>query len=239
MFSCLAAISQQQVLCDQIYKFQAWRSTCLCFYTEYMFSICPACLSQAKKTVFLVSTIYCSILHRQINGHICYSDGVLIWIWCSPVKQKAWGAKTRHAPRRTWNQTPVLRTEGGQEANIFYNRYVQTLSCSWTWSPRGAVDGDHTDGNGASGFTRRLMLHIKQTKENANLIVSHSLLQPNISKSDSLSLSQSKTLYNQIFLNLFCDLWSGKVSLSFSKLLKRSLFVMLNHIPCERGSQSI
>lgn len=64
------------------------------------------------------------------------------------------------------------------------------------------------------------MLHIKQTKEIANLIVSHSLMEPNISKSDSLSLSQSKTLYNQISLNIFHDLSSGKVLLSLSILLK-------------------
>ena len=67
---------------------------------------------------------------------------------------------------------------------------------------------------------RRLMLHIKQTKEIANLIVSHSLAQPNISKSDSLSLLQSKTLYNQISLHLFYELGSGKVSLSLSIWLK-------------------
>lgn len=67
---------------------------------------------------------------------------------------------------------------------------------------------------------RRLMLHIKQTKEIANLIVSHSLVQPNISKSDSLSLLQSKTQHNQICLYLFDDLWSGEVSLSLSILLK-------------------
>lgn len=40
---------------------------------------------------------------------------------------------------------------------------------------------------------RRLMLHIKQTKEIPNLIVSHSIVHPNISKSDSLSLLESKT----------------------------------------------
>lgn len=65
----------------------------------------------------------------------------------------------------------------------------------------------------------RLMLHIRQTKEIGNLIVSHSLVQPNISKSDSLSLSQSKTLYNQISLNLLHYLWSGKVPQSLSILL--------------------
>lgn len=67
---------------------------------------------------------------------------------------------------------------------------------------------------------RRLMLHIKQTKEIPNLIVSHSLVHPNISKSDSLSLLESKTWYNQISLNLFYDLWSGNISLTLSILLK-------------------
>lgn len=66
----------------------------------------------------------------------------------------------------------------------------------------------------------RLMLHIKQTKEIANLIVSHSLVQRNISKSDSLSLLQSKIWYNQISRNIFHDLWSDSVSPSLSILLK-------------------
>lgn len=67
---------------------------------------------------------------------------------------------------------------------------------------------------------RRLMLHIKQTKEIPNLIVSHSIVHPNISKSDSLSLLESKTWYNQISPNLFHDLWSGNISLTLSILLK-------------------
>lgn len=56
-----------------------------------------------------------------------------------------------------------------------------------------------------------LMLHIKQSKEIGNLIVSHSLTPPNISEFDSLSLCQSKTRYNPIFLTL--DLASSLMSL--------------------------
>lgn len=67
---------------------------------------------------------------------------------------------------------------------------------------------------------RRLMLHIKQTKEISNLIVSHSLVHPNISKSDSLSLLESKTWCNQISPNRYHDLWSGNVSLTLPILLK-------------------
>lgn len=62
----------------------------------------------------------------------------------------------------------------------------------------------------------RLMLRIKQTKEMDNPIVPHSLVQPNISKSDCLALLQSKTWRNQISPYLHHDLWSGKVSPSLS-----------------------
>lgn len=52
----------------------------------------------------------------------------------------------------------------------------------------------------------RLMLRIKQTKEMDNPIVPHSLVQPNISKSDCLALLQSKTWCNQISPYLHHDL---------------------------------
>lgn len=53
-----------------------------------------------------------------------------------------------------------------------------------------------------------------------NPIVWHSFAQPNISKSDSLSLLQSKTWHNQISLYLLHDLWSDNASPSLSILLK-------------------
>lgn len=52
----------------------------------------------------------------------------------------------------------------------------------------------------------RLMLRIKQTKEMDNPIVPHSLVQPNISKSDCLALLQSKTWCNPISPYLHHDL---------------------------------
>lgn len=95
------------------------------------------------------------------------------------------------------------------------------------------------------------MLHIKQTKEIVNLIVPHSLVQPHISKSDSLSLLQSKTWSNQISPNLvrlmiwqglaesfhivnrdlYCRSKSNLVSVCFSKRLVDAPHV-IGFVPC-------
>lgn len=42
----------------------------------------------------------------------------------------------------------------GQETDQFYRRPVLTLDFSWLCSPRGAEDGDHTDGNKVSSFSK-------------------------------------------------------------------------------------
>lgn len=115
-------------------------------------------------------------------------------------------------------------TRWDQERNLFYSRAVQTLATSGRALPREwSMETTLSDAR-CRVSRRRLMLRIKQTKEIANLIVSHSLVQPDISKSDCLSLSQSKTRYNQISLNLFHEWWSGKVSPSLSILL-REIFI--------------
>lgn len=115
MFSWLAAISQQQGLCDRSYKFEARRSICLRFYAGCMCSICLAYWTSVRlKIYFLVTAADCS--HPTQTDQWPY---LLQWwrfnldMTLACQTKSLWGAQTRRAPRRTWNKTPALRTRGG------------------------------------------------------------------------------------------------------------------------------
>lgn len=138
------------------------------------------------------------VLVWQSYGSISYSDGVLIWVWCSPVEQKNWGPHAGASPSE--KKLEIRHQLRGREAVKRQICFTADLSKP-SVAPRPGFPEERRMEAALTATRRRvskrrLMLHIKQTKEIANLIVPHSLAQPNISKSDSLSLSQSKTLYN-------------------------------------------
>lgn len=162
-------------------------------------------LGQFKDTVYVIGLLfifpYCSLTKYLLQRRCLNLDAM------PPVKQKAWEAHAGPLEKKLEiGHRPLWHTAARRQIC-----FAADLSESRT-APGSALPKERrietTTRRRVS--RRRLMLHIKQTKEIANLIVWHSLAQPNITKSDSLSLSQSKTWYNQIPPTLFHDLiWQG------------------------------
>lgn len=156
-------------------------------------SIARVFLRGFKDCLCNLTAVYFPIFVWQINDSISYRDGVLIWRCCLLLNKKP--GKHMPAPQRKNLEMGHRRPR----AHAVAKRQIYfTADLSKPWPTPGPALPKERRMETARTATRRrvsrrrLMLHIKQTKEIANLIVSHSLVQPNISKSDSLSLCKVK-----------------------------------------------